>query len=545
MKKLLAMFAVFGLVALVAAYVALAPLSTSGPGAVQTALAFLDEGAARISAIAGRSEAVLALLGSGMVLGLIAALAVGKSSATPQDEDVTPAPGPVWRPEPHSHEDRIAGLRRRASGTTASEPDYESPVITALVDETEYGQTADAQACEAAEPEVITAERPRPVILVRKARERTRDWTWDLSWLGGLPRLGSAPWPRDSHGTPLPFAAQVNLSELAGACAESPLPHSGSLAFFLGEGAVVAVSPGEHDFTDPPADLPPAYEEDGTPLPSTPTRLSRYLFPFWPVEPVVEPGDEEPGPSTLQEHGMTSAALAEVGEDNLWWYGVFHLTDQLREALDGAQRDYDAELSQEGKAKDALAALEARGDALPEAVAGARRKIHDIDARLREIEEQASEMPAMIEALEGFSSGRGPWEPMTEEERGLVTEILGEIHARHGKLVEARLPHALAPLRALCIRAMATGAPKAFAALPDDLLEKIAGNCAVPPRDHHRIFTGPAHGSQDDDLLLLQLASDDMMEWRWDNLGRYQFRIDRKDALGGNWQNARLIFEPA
>jgi len=545
MKKLLAMFAVFGLVALVAAYVALAPLSTSGPGAVQTALAFLDEGAARISAIAGRSEAVLALLGSGMVLGLIAAVAVGKRSSPLEDEDGIPAAGPVWRPEVHSHEDRIAGLRRRASGAANPEPEIEGPVITAVVDEVDFAQVTELQLASPAEPEEPAEEAPRPVVLVRKKRERNRDWTWDLSWLGGLPRLGTAQWPRDAQGTPLPFAAQVNLSELAGTCPQSPLPHAGSLAFFLGEGAVVAVTPGEHDFTDPPADLPPAYEEDGAPLPTTPTRLSRYLFPFWPVEPVAQDGAESAGAAILQQGGMTSAALVEDGEADLWWYGVFHLTDHLREALDGAQREYDAELRQEKKARDALEALEARGDALPEAVAGARRKVHDVTARLREIEEQASDLPAMIEALEGFTSGRGPWEPLTQEERGLVSDILGEIHARHGKLVDGRVPHALAPLRALCIRAMATGAPKAFSALPDDLLEKIGKDFTVPPRDHHQIFSDPTHGSEGEDLLLLQLASDDMMEWRWDNLGRYQFRIDRQDAMGGNWHKARLIFEPA
>ncbi|MFD2134236.1 DUF1963 domain-containing protein [Novosphingobium resinovorum] len=104
-------------------------------------------------------------------------------------------------------------------------------------------------------------------MLVRKQRERRRDWFGDASWLGGLPRLGNAEWPRDEAGTPLPFAAQIDLSELAAARPDMPLPRSGSLAFFLGAGAVVAVPEGIHDFTDPPADLPPAYDEEGCPSP--------------------------------------------------------------------------------------------------------------------------------------------------------------------------------------------------------------------------------------------------------------------------------------
>ena len=149
MRKLVTGFAVFGLAALVAAYVALAPLAASGPGALESPLAVLDEGAARLSEAGGRSAIVLALLGAGMALGMIAGFFVGAGSR--EDGDMMPAPGPVWRPEPQPGEHRIAGSLRRRAGAE------EQPAF--------FEASADAGE-EAASLETSAGERPpRPVIL--------------------------------------------------------------------------------------------------------------------------------------------------------------------------------------------------------------------------------------------------------------------------------------------------------------------------------------------------------------------------------------------
>lgn len=533
MRKLIASFAVFAPAALLAAYVALAPLASFGPESLQGPLALFDHSAERISEPGGRNMAVLALLALGMVLGMIAGLLGGGRSAKSAATSEMPAPGPVWRPEPLS-EHRITALRRRA-GAEATEP-------------------ADAGAAPAAGPEaaqpVEAHVRPEPLcplVLARKIRMRDEGRMDSRSWLGGLPRLAGAEWPRDSQGIPLPFAAQIDLAELAEACPRSPLPREGSLAFFLGSGAVLAAPPGAHDFTAPPADLPPAFEEGGAPLPPVRSRLSRDFFPFWPVEPVALAIPEEAlAPDTIDRavHGMIrdrfgapSPALVVAGDGPLWWHGVFHIADRMHETMDGAERVIAGERQLEQRAKATLAELEARGDALPEAVAGARRKVHDTGARLQALEEEAAALPAMVDALDRFVAGREPWELLTAEERDLVADILAEIHLRHGRLVQHALPHALAPLQAISVRAMASGEAEAFAALPDEILARIIAEHRVPAGLQHQIFDGDAQ-----DLLLLQLGDDDMMEWRWKSPGTFQFRISAQDAAAGNWDRARLAF---
>jgi hypothetical protein len=456
---------------------------------------------------------MLALLGAGLLVGILIALfGGGKADA----EEAELAPGPVWHPEPASQDDRIARLRRRAAAEVFNPPTAHPAFIDADSDEPAWTR-ADTSALA-----------PCPVVLARKVRRAGDDWTETASWLGGLPRLAGADWPRDAGGRPLPFAAQIDLAELAHVGPRSPLPGQGSLAFFLGEGAVIAVPPGSHEFTKPPDDLPPAYEEGGAPLPAQPTRLSRYLFPFWPVEPVAVPlprdiadGDGDPeavesavADTVRERFGEPYGLLMDGDDGTLWWYGVFHLADQLREALDGADRPLAAQSPLE-------------------------------DCPLEErAEQEAAALPAMIEAMDGFTAGRDPWEPLTTEERDLVVEILDEIHRRHGRLVRHTLPQSLEPLQALCVRAMISGSEEAFAALPDHIRARIAGGHRVPASIRHQMFTprGALDG-RDDELLLLQLAPDDLMEWRQE--GAWRFRISRQDAALGNWDGARLTREGA
>jgi|GEM_PF-6231584 len=204
---------------------------------------------------------------------------------------------------------------------------------------------------------------PRPVVLARKPWVRDHDWTRDSSWFGGLPKLGGASWPRGTDGRPLPFAAQINLAELAAACPESPLPRDGWLAFFLNEGAVVHVRGGELEPTPAPEGLPLAYTEGGGDLfPEHHSQTSRRLFPYWPVEAIGLPLPKEmrvyADPERheeiwdmqrelltqqlpVREYSFSAYSAREAGikgADRLWWYGALHVQDKLRDALASVER---------------------------------------------------------------------------------------------------------------------------------------------------------------------------------------------------------------
>lgn len=532
------MVAVFGLTALATAYVGMAPLASGvNSPAARNVLVMLDRTAAGVIAIGGRGTAIIACLVLGIVLILLVALTIGegggdiksaKAAASADDHE----PGPVWRPEPMSQDDRIANLRRRAAGLPA-EDQHEKPA-------------------------------PRPVVLVRKPREGDRDWFDDRSWLGGLPRLGTTAWPCDTGGTPLPFVAQIDLAELVAACPESPLPKTGSLAFFLGTGAVVPVPEGHSDFAEPPEDLPPAYDEGGHPFPAQPSRLSRDFFPFWPVRPVAidlpetlrtphgEPWQYEANEKIaelIEPHAMPRNTLFTASADTgLWWHGVNHLADQLHAAFDTSRRPVALKRDSVGHAQEALAAIENEGVEDDPRLEEAKEDLARKQAELAAIEAQRNGLPDMLAAIEQFVAGRDPWEALSEEECAVVDEFLTELQTNFADVARYNMPSSVTDLATLSLRTMVTDTPEAVAAMPEDQLARINREFRMPTRHPHLMFGpgsshNPAAHAGRGDILLLQLAYDDMIEWRWGEMGLFQFWIGTDDAAAGRWDRARLTFD--
>lgn len=519
MKKLFAALAAFALPAIAAAWLALAPLGGQ--------FASLDPLAERVAAMQGRNAAVFALVLVGLGFAALAALAVRikgperltyESDVPPQEfgrrrRGLQAAPTPPWSPE---------------------EDEAELP----LVDDV-------AEIASEPEPEPAPPLASATVVLVRKQRERRRDWFGDASWLGGLPRLGDAPWPRDENGTPLPFAAQIDLAELGAARPDAPLPHGGSLAFFLGSGAVVAVPAGQHDFTDPPSDLPPAYDEGGLPFPARASRLTRWFFPFWPVTPVALDDDSAEDEAAmaaklgtpLRDHPFYAAGVGAPVEA-LWWLSVLHLTDQLHEALDDAPRLLARRREDLARQHAEIARLRTDSAAIPYALEDAREIAEQMEADYALLQEQCAALPEMVAALDQFVSGREPLALLSAEELAIVGDILAEIHERYGEAVQDHVPGTLAQLATISLRTMVSGPPETLAAVSDATLLRINREYRLPPVHQHRMLD-----VEDGTVLLLQLGYDDMMEWAWEETGAWRFRIDPQALAAGDWNAARLTFE--
>ncbi|MEE4452497.1 DUF1963 domain-containing protein [Novosphingobium resinovorum] len=519
MKRLLAALAAFAVPAILAAWLALAPLGGDYAG--------LDPLAERVIAFQGRNAAVFALLLAGMGLAVLAALAVRGKHA----ERLT------YQPDLPPQE---FGRRRSLRPLAEEEPplDEDAPLP---------GLAEDI----AAEPEppapepVSPVPAPTPVVLVRKPRERRRDWFADRSWFGGLPRLGDQPWPRDAHGSPLPFAAQIDLAELAAARPDAPLPQAGSLAFFLGDGAVLHVADGQHDFSEPPTDLPPAYEEGGAALAARHTRLSRWFFPFWPVTPIAVDANEPLEDDALarqvgvatRDHPFYAAGVG-APVDVLWWHSVLHLTDQLHEALDDAPRLLALHRDELARQHAEKARLRTDSAAMPYALEDAHEIAEQMEAHYAVLQQQGAALPEMVAALDQFVAGRDPLARLSPDELAMVGDILAEIHERYGDLVAAHAPGTLAQLATISVRALVAGPPETLAAVPDAVLTRINREYRLPPVHQHCMLA-----AADDAVQLLQIGYDDMMEWSWPETGTWRFRISAPALAAGDWGAATLSFE--
>ena len=424
-------------------------------------------------------------------------------------------------PEPELAPHRLAALRGRAAA--AEDPDFADPD-----DDAAFGEGA------------LIGPGVQPVALVRRSRQAGASWGEAECWFGGLPKLGAIEWPRGVDGRPLPFAAQIDLAAIQGARAGNPLPSSGSLAFFLGEGAVVHVPEGVSQFSPAPEDLPPAYEEGGYPFPEDRTALARTLFPFWPVEPIALtlPEDlRDPRQEARHEairEAMATAIAAEVprrrynfgagglpegtwsGPVPVWWHGVDHLIQQLQVSL-----------------------------AQSSGMAGRHR---DRPEKLAAIEAQSGGLPALINALQGFAEDRDPWATLTEEERDVFAEALANAWQQFPDLLRYSAPRRIEDLTAVSLRAMMVGDADAFAAMPEAVRDLLNRDYRLPAHGLPQMF-GLATCIQNalyshlDDVLLLQLPYDDMMEWRFGDNGAYQFWIGPEDLAERRWERVQLTFE--
>ena len=425
-------------------------------------------------------------------------------------------------------------------------------------------------------PDLVTAATrpPRPVVLARKERERGRDWTHDRSWFGGRPKLGNVPWPCDAHGMPLPFTAQIDLAEIARACPESPLPREGWLAFFLNDGAVVHVPPGEHEPAPLPEHLPAAYDEGGYPLPERATRTSQPLFPFWPVELIGLPlTDSLRDYANVHRHeeiwaaqhtllservrprpyafSVFSARKDDVpGADSLWWFGVQHLPDRLSNALEGAPRLIAMAHDARRRASEHLETLQSPPSTDEKALAEAKAALDKASAQAADRERQFCDLPAFIDGVERLCAGRDPWAPLDAQALAAAKDVLKSARKNFEDLVWYHVPHSTDDLADICIRRMMTGDKRAFEALPDPMLTYINANYRLTSQSPHQMF-GLAGVKQAalyehlDDLLLLQLGYDDMNEWRFGDMGLWHFWISVPDAAARRWDKARLTFESA
>lgn len=412
-----------------------------------------------------------------------------------------------------------------------------------------------------------------PVAIVRKRREKDRDWSGDRSHLGGLPRLGSAEWPRDANGVPMPFIAQLDLAEIAQANPDTPLPKSGSLAFFIGDGAVIHVPEGDHPETPAPEGLPHAVCETSYPLPEKPSPVTHPLFPFWPVEALrlrmpddlpemreeednlevieaaqnraldamIPPREYSYSPYTLRKEGIE-------GADTLWWYGADLILRQLRTSLEYLPDSIATREKWIAQAQDYQARMAAEEEDKSAEIARSKAEEERHRAEIPKIEEEARGLAEVIHHFENFVQGRKPWEVMGADEVQILEEVMRKVRDDYEALCRYNVSSGIDDIRSACLRRMITGDRDAVAAIPDTVLDYINTHYRRPTESLNLMFglggcKQTARYEHMCDHLLLQIPYDDMPEMRFGDMGLFQWWISPEALAAGDFSKVEMTFE--
>lgn len=424
------------------------------------------------------------------------------------------------------------------------------------------------------------------LVLVRKERHAGDAWFAAKSYLGGLPKLGATPWPKDETGKPLYFMGQLDLADIDRASGgQSALPKSGALAFFIGGkkfGRILHLPQAGDAFTPPPDGRAAAQDVGGDALIDRTKTHGPTEFPFWPVEfraidPVVRhvQGDYETHEAADEAQSQAIAALfgsrnsdfsmqqacekAGLSEIPLYWHSALMFAERVPAMLDKVA---DAKARGQGYVETSgarLAALDA-GSPPPQGqgpwsdrdkdktnaenwMATGRKIIAEAETYEAAVEDYLARVKAAIPDID-------PWRPVTANDAAKLNALFNE--ARSKTLQEyARfvLPNRWRDYAGDTVRIMAAGPEEAYTRLPKALRVHINTACRLPVNRAHLMF-GLGDNVQDnpnfempDRRMVLQLTYDDMLFWGFGDNGVYQFWIPVSALQAGDFSEAEATFE--
>ncbi len=419
----------------------------------------------------------------------------------------------------------------------------------------EMSRSRERAAIHAAQARAL-AELPT-IVVSRRARQFGGTWQEARSWFGGGPRLGSIPWPRNRSGVPMNFVAQFDLTEIAAIAPGSPLPTSGSLAFFLGDRPVVYIPPQSGlPMAKAPTDavtLDEAGYGERCPccLPGDPS--TPQCFPYWPVDftalgtfPSLDDATSDDVEerrearyaeqlATVDEHfvrrqfpfdARDAFTLVSDASPLCWWHSAIHLAHCLRVACESAT-------TQPSRSFQAVTVGGGNGSRMVE---------EDNGSRLHTFRTLATEM------LE-WTRDRDPWILMQKSEIERLKHVLTRLNADFPEFTRWPIPLDLNDLATFTLKVMATAEDRAYASIPADIRRLINQRYLLPTDHWHQIFgesidvQGNAVDETQGNCLLLRLTNDDMMHWNFGDNSVYHFYISPQALAAGNWNAARMTCE--
>ncbi len=416
---------------------------------------------------------------------------------------------------------------------------------------------------------------PRPLLLSRSPRIAGTDWTLAKSWLGGTPRLGALSWPRtDETSAPLYFLAQIDLSGLAAHLPAGFLPDSGSLAFFIDEHgsekcSVVHVPQSARSArTDPPADARPVLEIGGDLFPTKRAARSNNSFPFWPVDitPIdVGSGAQEEDTSAAVEaiaarrRFFLSAKQARQMQGDAplpaWWHAAIHYADCLANAVVDAPGLI--EMNEKWR-QAALADVERLRPKGFSKVFGqqdnpdlqhAKKNAARLEAKQAKMLEDLPKFQTFVKDVSAYAAGRRPADIMSPRDAEEFEAMFKRGRSEFEEFARYRTPFDMDELRTATLLAMLTGDDAAYQTIPEPVRNGINDGYLLPTNGWHQMFgtgvdiQGNAAYENEGNIMLLQLVYDDMINWRFGDVGAYQFWISPEDLRARNWSGVRTTFE--
>lgn len=376
------------------------------------------------------------------------------------------------------------------------------------------------------------------------------------SWLGGLPTLADTPWPRDEAGRAMHHLAQIDLGTIPDPMLPKGMPTTGAMAFFLTttgdgpyRGKVIYLPRIGNMATEPPEDLAPIY--DG---PAWGQHVKGYsrdnapdTFPRWPVEFVLLPMADQNKDDDAQER------MADL---------LPHQASGPLSAMNyqGTLPDFAQPFFWDTAHRFTMSVRLARDD-LPQTIAQAEKRVQEHGAScqpaLETLRTDADAFSQFVDEVSIWAVANGPWDRMTQNDVAALTHYFSQVGDIGGpnarfrpfyQFTQGEL-HSIEETTTATLVAAANESPEVFARLPFEVRDDIDSKYRIATKGRwHQMFglgtkmksAGSHHTYHH---LLLQLHSDQLVNWMWGSGGVVQFWITEDDLMAQNWDAVDVTVE--
>lgn len=401
-----------------------------------------------------------------------------------------------------------------------------------------------------------TFKRTPGIALVRMQRADLDVEYGGTSWLGGLPTLGDAPWPRDEFGRAMHHLAQIDLDTVPDPLLPTGMPQKGALAFFMNtatdgprQGKVIYSPTIGNTATELPGDLVPIYHgpDWGYYVKGHARETAPDTFPRWPVEFVLLPmtnQNRDDDAHELMGDLLPFQAAGELSPQNYrttlpdfarpwFWDTAYRFTMSVRLARDDIH-----DTLQKAKKR-----VQHYGPSYQAAVDTIRR---DQDA-----------FSAFVDEVSIWAVSHEPWDRMSPEDAAQLETYFAQVRdngAEPGRFkpfyqfTQGELISVQEAATATLVAA-ANAPPEVYATLPFEVRDDIDTRYRIANIGRwHQMFglgfkIGSAASTHTHHHLLLQLHSDQLVNWMWGDRGVVQFWISEDDLLAQNWDAVDMTLE--
>ena len=401
-----------------------------------------------------------------------------------------------------------------------------------------------------------TFKRTPGVALVRMQRFDLDVAFGGTSWLGGLPTLGDAPWPRDENGRAMHHLAQIDLGTVPDPLLPKGMPTTGAMAFFMTtatdgphRGKVIYVPNIGNTATEPPADLVPVYDgpEWGYYVKGYARENAPDTFPRWPVEFVLLPMADQNKDDDAQE--LIADLLPYQSDSNL-------TPMNYRKSLPDFARPYFWDTAH----RFTMSVRLARED-IHRTIADAKDRVQKYGAvyegALKILQNDQKAFSQFVDEVSLWAVSHEPWDEMTLDDVTALESYFSQVRETGGKAAPFKPFYQFTQGELLSIEeamtatlvAAANESPEVYAKLPFEVRDDIDTCHRIASKGcWHQMFgrgseIQTAVSDHTHHHLLLQLHSDQLVNWMWEDKGAVQFWITEDDMLAQNWDEVEVTVE--